>query len=784
MFEVTLNGVKKYMEATLVLKNVTFSVYEGEKVGIVGVNGSGKSTILKLIAGVEPMNYWAGYPQTSSPGYDEGFVNVPKAATVAYLEQIPHYEENHKVIDVLNLAFQDLREIENEMRVLEGQMQTLEGPMLEKVLKQYSDQVQLFEASGGYAIEEKLNRICTGLKLDEAFLNKEFNQLSGGEKTTVMLGKLLIDNPDILLLDEPTNHLDMDSVEWLENYLKNYKGIIIIVSHDRYFLDHVVTKIVEIEDKEAITYKGNYSVYTDTKAENMRIQYENFKEQQKKINSMEQTVKELRDWAMRADNNKFFRRAASIQIKLDKLNRIEKPVFEKQNMRLDFKTVERSGKETIKARELSKGYGDKILFMNADMMVHYGERVAFIGQNGSGKTTFLKILFGEEQSDSGVAALGANVRVAYLPQNITFKNEELTVLDCFREDFMIVEGKAREYLSKFMFYGSNVFKKIRHLSGGERIRLYLSKLLYEDINLLILDEPTNHLDIESIEALEDALEDFKGTIFFISHDRYFINKIGERIIAIEDYNFKSYSGNYDFYKSEKLSQQMIEEEAIKSDKVKISKYTDRNTNKNSTSIVNKNVDRASDKNPDINSDISIFKNVGGNTRITTDRKTDRTIDRNTDSNTDRNTDRNAYRNTDRNADRIADEKYNTISTEITVKTVDKSINKMADGITNKISEKNTERNAVRTTDNFINSNTTSNIDKKIAKNSGRYNKIESERKKLEERVEHLEKELKEIDLAMADPDKNYMELNHLFTQKELISNELDATLEIWLQLQT
>jgi ATPase subunit of ABC transporter with duplicated ATPase domains len=577
MFEMSLNGVKKFMEATLVLKNITFQVYAGEKVGIVGVNGSGKSTILKLIAGVEPMNYWPGYPQTSSYGYDEGFINLPREATVAYLEQIPQYPEGVKVIDVLHLAFDEIHGIEVELRELEDKMKVLEGDALEKALNKYSDLLQLFEVKGGYDMEEKISKVVDGLKFEDSFLNKDFSLLSGGEKTTVVLGKLLIDNPDILLLDEPTNHLDMDSIEWLEGYLKAYKGIVIIVSHDRYFLDNIVTKIIEIEDLEALTYKGNYSSYVSQKEENLRIQYEHFREQQKKINSMEKTVKELRDWAMRADNNKFFRRATSIQIKLDKMERIDKPVFEKQNMKLNLKAAQRSGNETIKAVGLAKSYEDKVIFKAADLMINFGESAALIGPNGCGKTTFLKMLLGEEQPDEGIVELGANVMAAYLPQKITFNNEELTVLECFREDISILEGKAREYLSKFMFFGKDVFKKVKHLSGGEKIRLKLSKLLFQDINLLILDEPTNHLDIASIETFEEALEEFKGTIFFISHDRYFINKISERVIAIENKAFKSYSGNYDYYKSVKdtLRPQIAEEgPVVKTEKAKKTKNVD------------------------------------------------------------------------------------------------------------------------------------------------------------------------------------------------------------------
>ncbi|SFB06358.1 MULTISPECIES: ribosomal protection-like ABC-F family protein [unclassified Bacillus (in: firmicutes)] len=570
MLEMKLNGIKKFREATLVVNNITFEAYEGEKVGIVGANGSGKSTILKLIAGIEPMNYYPGYPQTSSPGYDEGLIHLPRNATKAYLEQSPVYPKGLKVLDVLNMAFEEIDSIESQMRDLEEQMKILVDAALEKALKKYSDLVQLFEVKGGYEREEKLSKVCTGLNFTQSFLDKDFDLLSGGEKTTVVLGKLLIHNPDILLLDEPTNHLDMKSIEWLEGYLKNYKGIVIIVSHDRYFLDNVVSKVVEIEDMESITYKGNYSSFISQKEENMRIQYEHFREQQKRVNNMEKQVMSLRDWAMRADNNKFFRRAASIQKKLDKMARIDKPIFERRNMRLDFKAAGRSGNETIKAIGLSKSYEDKVILKNTDLMIHYGERVGLIGPNGSGKTTFLKMLLGEEQPDKGVVELGANVMAAYLPQKITFNNEEDTLLQCFREDISIVEGKAREYLSKFMFYKGSVFKKVKHLSGGERIRLKLAMLLFQDINLLILDEPTNHLDIDSIETLEEALEDFKGTIFFISHDRYFINKIGERIIAVEDHSLKSYPGNYDDYKieKEKMSQQDSKAPIVKAEKAK------------------------------------------------------------------------------------------------------------------------------------------------------------------------------------------------------------------------
>jgi ATP-binding cassette, subfamily F, member 3 len=562
MFELSLNQIKKFMNETLILKNVSFQVYEGECVGIVGANGSGKSTILKLIAGILPLECYHGYPQTTSHGYDEGIISMPKHTSIAYLDQIPQYPEEAIVSDVLNAAFDELFELETKMRQLEEAMKSALGAELDRILQEYGDCIHLYEVKGGYDREQKFSKICTGLKFNEAFLKQKFSSLSGGEKTRVVLGKILMDQPDLLLLDEPTNHLDMDSIEWLESYLKAYKGVVIIISHDRYFLDHTVNKIVEIEDMESKTYKGNYSDFVRQKEENMRIQYEHYKEQQKSIHSMEKTVKDLRDWAMRADNNKFFKRAASIQKKLQKMDRVEKPKFERQNMKLAFHSALRSGNETIIAQNLSKAFEDKIIFNDTDLLIEYGERTALIGSNGSGKTTFLNILLGKECADQGMVKCGANVKLAYLPQYIAFDNEELTVVECFREDIELPIGKAREYLAKYLFFGKSVFKKVKFLSGGEKIRLKLAKLLYEEVNLLILDEPTNHLDIESIEALEEALDNFEGTIFFISHDRYFINKMAERIIAIEACQFKSYSGNYDLYKEYKDKERELDQKAV------------------------------------------------------------------------------------------------------------------------------------------------------------------------------------------------------------------------------
>ncbi|MBU3188064.1 ABC-F type ribosomal protection protein [Clostridium bowmanii] len=569
MIELALKEIEKYFGGNRIFNDITFEVQNNERVGLIGKNGCGKTTVFKIIAGIE--------------NQDKGSISIRKNATVGYLHQIPDYPESFKVIDVLKTAFKQQYQINRELKIIEEKMANLNGSELEYTLRKYGEVNDRYEAKGGYEIEEKMSKVCTGLKFNEEFTNRDFISLSGGEKTIVILGKILLENPDILLLDEPSNHLDVVSIEWLETYLKGYKGTVIVISHDRYFLDRVVTKIVEIEDGETSLYDGNYSYYVKEKQRRVFEQFEAFKDQQKKIKAMEKAIKQLRIWAIQADNEKFFKRAASMQKRLDKVERVDKPLINQPKIQLDFVDTDRSGKDVISIKGLSKSFDQKEILEDLYLDIRYGECTALIGDNGSGKSTIIKTLLGEVEADYGEVKLGSNTKIGYLPQNITFNNEELTVLEAFREDMFILEGPARGILAKFLFYGEQVFKKVKNLSGGEKSRLKLCMLIQNDINLLILDEPTNHLDIDSRENLEEALLEFSGTILFISHDRFFINKLAERICEIEDKKIIDYPGNYEYYKEKKnefkknkIETPNIEKEKRPRNKENIQKQTSNN----------------------------------------------------------------------------------------------------------------------------------------------------------------------------------------------------------------
>ncbi|MBU3177359.1 ABC-F family ATP-binding cassette domain-containing protein [Clostridium estertheticum] len=537
MIEIELKEVEKYFGGNRILSNISFEVHHNERVGLIGKNGTGKTTIFKIIAGME--------------NKDNGSISIRKNSTIGYLEQIPVYPKHFKVIDVLKTAFRIQYEINKELKIIEVKMGILNGNELECVLRKYGELNELYQAKGGYEIEEKMSKVCIGLKFEEEILDREFMTLSGGEKTIVMLGKILLENPEILLLDEPSNHLDVTSIEWLENYLISYKGTVVIISHDRYFLDRVVTKIVEIEDGETSLYNGNYSYYVIEKQRRIFEEFEAYKDQQKKIKAMEKAIKRLREWATQGDNEKFFKRAESMQKRLDKVERVDKPIINGAKIKLDFAKTDRSGTDVVRLKGICKKFEDKKVLEDLQLDIRNSESTALLGSNGSGKSTIIKIILGQVIPDKGQVKLGSNIKIGYLPQNITFHNEELTVLEVFRDGITVSEGEARGILAKFLFYGERVFKKVKNLSGGEKSRLKLCILIQNDINLLILDEPTNHLDIDSREMLEESLLIFAGTILFISHDRFFINKLAKRILEIEDKKIVSYDGDYEYYREKK-----------------------------------------------------------------------------------------------------------------------------------------------------------------------------------------------------------------------------------------
>lgn len=536
MIDLNLNNIVKYYGANKVFDDITFEIQAGEKIGFIGRNGTGKTTVFKILAGLEK--------------HDEGDVFKRKGATVGYLDQIPAYPIDYRVIDVLMSAFDEALAIKEQMRLLEEQMSDPERPDYENLLTKYGKLQEAYEIAGGYEIDERLSRLTVGFKLDQQFLETAFKQLSGGEKTKVVLGKMLLEEPDIMLLDEPTNHLDLESIEWLEEYLKNYKGSSIIISHDRYFLDHTVSKIVEIERGKTKTYTGNYSKFIVKKEEDLKIQMEAYKNQTKKIKEMEEAISRFNDWGTRADNEAMFVKARNMQKRIDKMDKIDKPFEDNRNINLAFNGAERSGKEVVTLKNIRMGFEERTLFEDLNLTLRFQDKVVLLGNNGVGKTTLFNIIRGLREPLAGEVKIGSRVKIGILEQEIFFEDEQLSILEHFKNVTLEDEGYARRKLARFMFYQEDVFKSLASLSGGEKVRLKLCLLMEEDINLLILDEPTNHIDIKSREILELAVGSFNGTVLFISHDRYFIDKIANKVFEIKDKKLGIYDGDYSYYKEE------------------------------------------------------------------------------------------------------------------------------------------------------------------------------------------------------------------------------------------
>lgn len=537
--------IQKIMGGNILFENLQLEVNSGEHVAIVGVNGSGKTTLLQLLSGVD-------FP-------DRGRIIKSKDATVGYLHQIPNYP-GYSVKKVLEEAFADIYALRARMTILEQEMQS---NVTDKILWQYGQVQEQFMLQGGYEVEAQLAMIANGLGILE-MLAQPFSSLSGGEKTKVMLGQILLSQPAILLLDEPTNHLDMQAIEWLENYVRSFEGIVIVVSHDRHFMNQIAHKVIEIEDGEAFTYTGNYDAFIAQKEAKIEQQFADYEEQQKKIKKMQETIKRLKQWANEANppNASMHRRAKSMEKALARIERVKKPISKKK-MNLALTMAERSGKEVVQLQDIYHGY-EKPLLIDSNLAVYFGERLAIVGNNGSGKSTLLKMMLGEIVPNRGVCHVGSNVKIGYLSQQLEHKNPAIRLIDAFRENVAVSEAEARHILARFLFYGYDVFKKVKNLSGGEKMRLRLAQLMHEDINVLILDEPTNHLDIEAREVLEDTLETFEGTIIGVSHDRYFLQKIFTKTAWLKDQTIHVFEGDYEWarQKLEELSKKIVVENEV------------------------------------------------------------------------------------------------------------------------------------------------------------------------------------------------------------------------------
>ena len=526
--------VKSFEVGKNLLDGLTFEVQQGERVGLLGKNGAGKTTVFRILTG--------------EIGYDEGTVEIAQGKKVGLISQIPRYPQGYTVEDVLRCAFRELRNIQKKMEQLEQQMAR---EATDAVLKEYDRLGARYQSGGGYEMDVNVDKICNGLGIPRAMREQDFSMLSGGEKTRVNLARLLLEETDILLLDEPTNHLDMKSVEWLEEYLKKFKGTVLTISHDRYFLDQVVDRIVELRGGKAEYYSGNYSFYVEEKEARYELQLKQYEQEQAKIAQLSYTMERMKGWGI--NNRTLYRRAMSIQSRIERIEKTERPTKEK-TMYASFGQKEFHGDEVMVLRDLSMGFEGRTLFSDVNLLVQGGDRIALLGDNGTGKSTFLKLLMKEEKPTGGKIKFGPSVKMAYLPQIIHFDHPERSILDTMIYEKNYSTHTARNRLGAFLFSGEDVFKPVSALSGGEQSRLRLCMLMDEEINLLILDEPTNHLDIASREWIENAVAGFQGTLLFVSHDRYFIDQFANRVWELEDGRISDFKGNYRQFKAMKERQ--------------------------------------------------------------------------------------------------------------------------------------------------------------------------------------------------------------------------------------
>lgn len=528
------NNISKSFGTDVIIKSCSFNIEDHEKAAIVGINGAGKSTLLKIITGNEPA--------------DTGLVTLAKDKTLGYLSQQQNLNSDNTIYDELLSVKQYILDMEAQLRSIENQMKSADDTALETLMKKYSDLNHEFELNNGYAYKSEITGVLKGLGFAEEDFTLNVNTLSGGQKTRVALGRLLLSKPDIILLDEPTNHLDMESISWLENYLLNYSGAVLIVAHDRYFLDKIVSKIIELDNGNATVFSGNYTDYASKKAILRNMQLKEYLNQQREIKHQEEVITKLKQF----NREKSIKRAESREKMLNKMEFVDKPEILNDKMDIKLEPNVISGNDVLTVDNLTKGFDGTVLFDNICFQIKRGERVALIGSNGTGKTTILKLINGIIPADSGSIYLGAKVNIGYYDQEHHVLDPDKTIFDEIRDAYPDLNNtQIRNTLAAFLFTNEDVFKYIKDLSGGERGRVSLAKLMLSNANFLILDEPTNHLDITSKEILENALNSYTGTVLFVSHDRYFINSTATRIIELANKTVVNYIGNYDYYLEKK-----------------------------------------------------------------------------------------------------------------------------------------------------------------------------------------------------------------------------------------
>lgn len=550
MIVLSCNNLNKSFGIDSVLENVNFTVNECDKVGIIGVNGTGKTTLFKIISGIY--------------GYDSGDIYTSKDCEIGYLEQNTNFHSENTILEEVLEVFKDVIDMEKYLRDLEHKISeessNINSIALEKLMNEYSNKLEEFSDMNGYGYKSEAKGVLKGLGFSYEDMNKPISILSGGEKTRVLLGKLLLKKPTLLLLDEPTNHLDSEAIEWLEIFLKQYKGTVILISHDRYFLDQVVNRIFEIHNKKLKTYKGNYSDFIKASAIEKELELKKFEDQQKDLKKQEESIERLKAFG----REKHLKRARSKEKALAKIDILDKPEAYRKKARIEFNPSVTSGNDVLQLRDISMGYGERILFKDLNLDIYRGEKVALIGANGIGKSTLFKIIMNEIAPLSGNIKFGTNVNVSYFHQEQKTLTLDNTIIDEIWEDNKhLTQTDLRSMLGAFLFEGEEVFKKISTLSGGERARVAILKLILSNANLLLLDEPTNHLDIDSKEVLEEALSGYTGTIFTISHDRYFLNTVVDKVLVLDENGITEYLGNYDYYiEKKKQVQEMNNVEVI------------------------------------------------------------------------------------------------------------------------------------------------------------------------------------------------------------------------------